>query len=88
MHMYMAYRLTQTHADLELVVVDTGPTKSPFFTSPTFWDGRGALENGCKGPILFYTGNEGPIDAFWNISGFVNEVLAQKLGALVVFGTL
>jgi len=30
----------QTHADLELVVVDTGPRPSPFFTSPSFSDPR------------------------------------------------
>lgn len=40
----------------------------------------------CKGPILFYTGNEGPIDAFWASNGFMLEVLAPKFGALVVFG--
>ena len=28
---------------------------------------------------------QGPIDAFWGISGFVNVVLAEQLGALVVF---
>lgn len=49
------------------------------------WDGRGSLANGCPGPILLYTGNEGPIDAFWGISGFVVQVLASNLGGLVVF---
>mmetsp|Transcript_4026 Transcript_4026/g.7734 ORF Transcript_4026/g.7734 Transcript_4026/m.7734 type:complete len:506 (+) Transcript_4026:36-1553(+) len=49
------------------------------------WDGRGALKNGCPGPILLYTGNEGPIDAFWGITGFVVETLASKLGGLVLF---
>lgn len=49
------------------------------------WDGRGKLENGCPGPVLLYTGNEGPIDAFWGISGFVVQDLASKLGGLVLF---
>ena len=49
------------------------------------WDGRGLLENGCRGPILLYTGNEGPIDAFWNVTGFVVETLARSLGGLVLF---
>jgi pimeloyl-ACP methyl ester carboxylesterase len=34
--------------------------------------------------IFFYTGNEGPIDAFWNISGFVRE-LATRHNAAVIF---
>ena len=41
--------------------------------------------SGCKGPILFYTGNEGPIDAFWGSNGFMQQVLSPKLGALLVF---
>ncbi len=38
-----------------------------------------------SGPILFYTGNEGPIDAFYAASGFVTDVLAPRLGGLVLF---
>lgn len=49
------------------------------------WDGRGKLANGCRGPILMYTGNEGPIDAFWGSNGFMIEVLAPKFGALLLF---
>eukprot|EP00930_Biecheleria_cincta_P082975 TRINITY_DN72612_c0_g1_i1.p1 TRINITY_DN72612_c0_g1~~TRINITY_DN72612_c0_g1_i1.p1 ORF type:complete len:503 (+),score=69.98 TRINITY_DN72612_c0_g1_i1:34-1509(+) len=49
------------------------------------WDGRGQLANGCPGPVLMYTGNEGPIDAFWSVSGFVVQELATKLGGLVLF---
>ncbi|KAL4218974.1 Dipeptidyl peptidase 2 [Mactra antiquata] len=37
-----------------------------------------------KGPIFFYTGNEGPITAFWNATGFVFDI-APQFGALVVF---
>jgi len=49
------------------------------------WDGRGRLKNGCRGPILLYTGNEGPIDAFWEANGFMINVLAPKWGALLLF---
>ena len=51
----------------------------------TNWDGRGKLPNGCQGPILLYTGNEGNIEAFWNSNGFMTEVLAPKLGAMLLF---
>lgn len=37
------------------------------------------------GPILFYSGNEGPIDAFYAATGFVTDVLAPKLNALIIF---
>eukprot|EP00933_Yihiella_yeosuensis_P046587 TRINITY_DN4215_c0_g1_i1.p1 TRINITY_DN4215_c0_g1~~TRINITY_DN4215_c0_g1_i1.p1 ORF type:complete len:511 (-),score=94.91 TRINITY_DN4215_c0_g1_i1:165-1697(-) len=49
------------------------------------WDGRGILANGCRGPILLYTGNEGPIDGFWASNGFMIQVLAPKWGALLLF---
>ena len=48
------------------------------------WDGRGMLRNGCPGPILFYTGNEGPIEGFWAATGFMSQKLAPKWGALLV----
>ena len=57
-----------------------------YLFNDTFWGKQPALDNGCKGPILFYTGNEGPIDAFWGSNGFMTEVLAPALGALLVFG--
>ena len=37
-----------------------------------------------KGPIFFYTGNEGPITEFWEATGFIFEI-APQFGALVVF---
>lgn len=52
------------------------------------WTGAGQLENGCKGPILFYTGNEGSIDAFWDSNGFVIDVLGSEWNALIVFGEM
>ena len=29
-----------------------------YLYSDEHWNGKGELENGCKGPILLYTGNE------------------------------
>lgn len=37
-----------------------------------------------EGPIFFYAGNEGAIDAFWENSGFITEI-APAFKALVVF---
>ena len=38
------------------------------------------------GPILFYAGNEGAIEGFYDNSGFMTTTLAERLGATVVFG--
>lgn len=38
-----------------------------------------------QGPVLFYTGNEGSIDSFYEANGWMREVLAPELGALLVF---
>jgi hypothetical protein len=40
--------------------------------------------NPGKGPIFFYTGNEGHITTFWDATGFVFDI-APQFGALVVF---
>lgn len=52
--------------------------KQRYLVNAAHWDAG-------KGPILFYSGNEGPIDAFYAASGFVTDVLAPKLGGLLVF---
>lgn len=38
-----------------------------------------------KGPILFYAGNEGNIETFYENSGFVTQTLAEELKGLVIF---
>jgi hypothetical protein len=50
-----------------------------------YWTGDGALANGCRGPILLYTGNEGDITGFWGSNGFMVQDLAPDWGALLVF---
>eukprot|EP01100_Stratorugosa_tubuloviscum_P008524 TRINITY_DN355_c0_g6_i1.p1 TRINITY_DN355_c0_g6~~TRINITY_DN355_c0_g6_i1.p1 ORF type:complete len:497 (-),score=250.08 TRINITY_DN355_c0_g6_i1:85-1575(-) len=39
----------------------------------------------CENPILFYTGNEGDIELFWDNTGFVTDTLSQYFNALVIF---
>lgn len=39
-----------------------------------------------KGPIFFYTGNEGDIYDFYKNSGFMTTTLAKEHGAMVLFG--
>ena len=56
-----------------------------YLINDDYWTGEGRLENGCKGPILFYTGNEGPIEAFWASNGFMTDVFAPKWNALLIF---
>lgn len=38
-----------------------------------------------KGPILFYAGNEGSIETFYDNSGFLTTTLAAELQATVIF---
>lgn len=61
---------------------DARTWKHRYLVNADNWDGRGRLPNGCKGPVLLYTGNEGPITTFWGANGFMIDVLAPKLGAL------
>lgn len=53
--------------------------KQRYLIQDKWWD---KINNG---PIFFYTGNEGPIEAFWNATGLMFD-LAPRFGALVLFG--
>ena len=63
----------------------TATFRHRFLYNDTFWGTKGPLQNGCRGPILFYTGNEGPITGFYGSNGFMTDVLAPEFGALLVF---
>ena len=41
--------------------------------------------NSTTAPMLVYTGNEGPIEAFFNATGFMTTTLQEELQAKVVF---
>lgn len=38
-----------------------------------------------NGPILFYAGNEGNIEGFWDNTGFITTELAAQMNALVIY---
>lgn len=40
----------------------------------------------ANGPILFYCGNEGPIEDFYEATGFLRETLAKEFNGLAVYG--
>ena len=42
--------------------------------------------NSENGPIIFYAGNEGDVWTFFDNSGFMTTTLAEKFGAMVLFG--
>ncbi|GMI02076.1 hypothetical protein TrVE_jg8031 [Triparma verrucosa] len=54
-----------------------------FWSRPADEDLMGS--SSCPGPIMFYTGNEGPVDGFWSGNGFMME-MAESWGGLIVFG--
>ena len=60
-----------------------------FKPDPTMWRQRYLINDehwgGPGSPILFYTGNEGPVDAFWGACGFITDVLAPRLKGLLIF---
>lgn len=51
--------------------------RQKYLINDTFWDSNG-------GPIFFYTGNEGVIEAFTENSGFMWDI-ASEFGAMLVF---
>lgn len=41
------------------------------------------LPEGCAGPILVYTGNEGPIDAFWKVYSCMRMLCPRTFNRVV-----
>lgn len=56
-----------------------GTFQQKYFIDNRYWNAS------AKGPILFYCGNEGPIEMFYNNSGFYNEDVAKNLSGMVVY---
>eukprot|EP00759_Apiculatamorpha_spiralis_P011463 PhF_6_TR18887/c0_g1_i2/m.27512/K01285/PRCP; lysosomal Pro-X carboxypeptidase len=60
-----------------------------YLINDTFWGkptkSQSSSSSSCPGPILFYTGNESPVTDYWAGSGFMTDVVAPRLGALLLF---
>ena len=52
-----------------------GTYKQRYLIQDDFWNAGGR-----KGPIFFYTGNEGGIDGFYDNTGFVVQIASQFRG--------
>ena len=53
--------------------------KMRYFVDAQYWDPM-------TGPILFYAGNEGKLENFYDNSGFMTKNLSRELKGLIVFG--
>jgi lysosomal Pro-X carboxypeptidase len=49
-----------------------------YLVDMTYWDEQ-------EGPIIFYAGNEGDIETFFENSGFMTTTLAEQFKAITVF---
>ncbi|KYQ93237.1 peptidase S28 family protein [Tieghemostelium lacteum] len=80
---YQTYYYTQTidHFNFQT----QGTFQQRYLVSDIYWNKPGPNDKVCNGPILFYTGNEGDITLFYENSQFVTNVLAEELGALLIF---
>mgnify|MGYP004280030671 CR=1 FL=1 len=63
---YQTKWIDQPHDHFRFGAEAAAPWQQRYLFNDTFWDGRGALSgrggalsgDACRGPILFYTGNE------------------------------
>eukprot|EP01089_Gocevia_fonbrunei_P021585 TRINITY_DN843_c0_g1_i2.p1 TRINITY_DN843_c0_g1~~TRINITY_DN843_c0_g1_i2.p1 ORF type:complete len:526 (+),score=107.68 TRINITY_DN843_c0_g1_i2:132-1709(+) len=67
------------------IVIDSFWGKALDGADPFPKDKRRKEAASCPGPIFFYTGNESPVTEYVGASGFITEVIAPKLGGLVIF---
>ena len=56
-----------------------GTFQQKYFVDDKYWN------KSSKGPIIFYCGNEGPVEMFYNNSGFYNEEVAKNLSGVIVY---
>jgi lysosomal Pro-X carboxypeptidase len=74
---------TQYWFDVPLDHFSSGGESSTFkiryLVDAQYWDPS-------TGPILFYAGNEGVVEGFWDNSGFITNIMAPQMKGLIVFG--
>jgi len=55
-----------------------------FFMRFIYDDQYWKADDESVGPVFIYTGNEGPLEGYWDNTGFFTQTLAKELNALVV----
>jgi len=68
------------HFDYSLDSPHSQTYKMKYIYNGDQWGGADSLS-----PILFYTGNEAPVEGYWEDDGFITDVLAPQLKGYLLF---